>query len=83
MHMEGRVVEGEEGGTSYTPSKDFENFGHKNAIKHKNRGPPSQIFLQPQVPPQRNLKIIVHLCSPTAILNFQYDKPKTLKLGEI
>jgi hypothetical protein len=27
------------GGTSYTPSKDFEKCGQQNAIKHKNRGP--------------------------------------------
>jgi hypothetical protein len=31
-------------------SKYFEKFDHKNAIKHKNRGPPSHIFSQPQVP---------------------------------
>jgi hypothetical protein len=30
----------EVGGTSCTPSEDFEKFGHKNAIKHENRGPP-------------------------------------------
>ncbi len=27
------------GGTSCTPSKDFEKFGHKNAIKHEKRTP--------------------------------------------
>ena len=26
-------------GTKCTPSKDFEKFDHKNAIKHENRGP--------------------------------------------
>ncbi len=30
-----------------THSKDFEKFDHKNAIKHENRGPPSQIYSQP------------------------------------
>jgi len=28
------------GGTSCTPSKDFKNYGRKNAVKHENRGPP-------------------------------------------
>jgi hypothetical protein len=28
---------GERRGTSTTPSKDFEKFGHKNATKHENR----------------------------------------------
>jgi hypothetical protein len=36
--------EGVEGGTSCTPSKDFEKFGHKNAIKHEKREPPSKEF---------------------------------------
>jgi hypothetical protein len=31
------TIGGKEGDTSYTPSKDFEKFGHKNAIKHENR----------------------------------------------
>jgi hypothetical protein len=35
---------GEEGGTSCTPSKDFQKLDHKNAIKHKNRGPPQRFF---------------------------------------
>jgi hypothetical protein len=26
-------------GTSRTPSNDFETFGHRNAVKHENRGP--------------------------------------------
>jgi hypothetical protein len=38
MHWAGG--EGGGGGTSCTPSKDFEKLGHKNAIKHENRGPP-------------------------------------------
>jgi len=33
-HREGR------GGTSYTPSNDFANVGHKNAIKHEIRETP-------------------------------------------
>jgi len=37
MHIGG----GRRGVTSFTSSKDFERFGHKNAIKHENRGPPS------------------------------------------
>jgi hypothetical protein len=45
-----------------TPSKDFEKFGHKNAIKHENRGPlHPQIFSQPHVPPKKNLTMTVHL----------------------
>jgi hypothetical protein len=32
--------DGRRGGPSSTPSKDFGKFGHKNAIKHENRGPP-------------------------------------------
>ncbi len=35
-----RCPKGEEGGTSCSPSKDFKKLDHKNAIKHKNRGPP-------------------------------------------
>jgi hypothetical protein len=29
---------------------------HKNAIKHENSGPPSLIFLQPQVPPSKEFE---------------------------
>jgi hypothetical protein len=29
--------------TSYTPSKDFEKFGYKNAIKHNKKGHPSPL----------------------------------------
>ena len=47
--------------TSCTPSKEFKKFGHKNAIKHENRGT-HNIFSQPQVPTKKNLKTTVHLC---------------------
>jgi hypothetical protein len=50
-----------EGGRRGAPSKDFEKLSHTNAIKHEKRGPPSQIFSQPYVPPQKNLKMTVHL----------------------
>ena len=36
-----------------TPSKDLKKLDHNNPIKRENRGP--------QVPPQKNLKMIVHL----------------------
>jgi len=49
------------GGRRGAPSKDFEKLSHTNAIKHEKRGPPSQIFSQPYVPPQKNLKMTVHL----------------------
>jgi hypothetical protein len=41
-----------------TPSKDFEKFGYKNAIKHENRGPlpPPQIFSQPLIPPSKGFE---------------------------
>ncbi len=33
--------EGGGGGSPHVPpSKDFKKFGHKNTIKHENRGPP-------------------------------------------
>jgi hypothetical protein len=45
------------GGTPLcTPKKDFEKFGYKNEIEHKNLSP--WIFKQPQVSPQKNLKMI-------------------------
>ena len=47
MHTRG--VEGETG-TSCNPSKDFEKFGLKNAIKHENRGPPPIFFHNPMSP---------------------------------
>jgi hypothetical protein len=43
---------GRGGVTSCTPSKGFEKFGLKNAIKHENRGPPL-IFSQPTYPLKR------------------------------
>jgi hypothetical protein len=43
---------GEVGGTTCTPSEDFEKFGHKNAIKHKNSGPP-RFFQNPMYPLKR------------------------------
>jgi hypothetical protein len=46
---------GLKGGTSCTPSKDFEKLDHKNGIKHKKRTP-SQIFSQPQVPPSKEFE---------------------------
>jgi hypothetical protein len=45
-----------------TPSKDFEKLDHKNAIKHKNRGPPHRFSHYPKYPPKRKLKMTVHLC---------------------
>jgi hypothetical protein len=51
---------GEKGGTSCTQSKDCEKFGHKNAIKMK-IDDPTRFFSQPQVHPQKNLKVTVHL----------------------
>jgi hypothetical protein len=51
------------GGTSCTPSKDFEKFGHKIATKHENRGPP-RFSHKPQYPPQKNLKTTVRLWNP-------------------
>jgi hypothetical protein len=44
---------GEEGGSSCTPSKDFEKLYHKNAIKHENRGPPHIIYHNPNHPLKR------------------------------
>jgi hypothetical protein len=38
------------GGESSTPSKDFKKFGHKNAIKHKNRGLPLYFLTTPCTP---------------------------------
>jgi hypothetical protein len=45
-----------------TPLKDFEKLDHKNAIKHKNRGPPPRFSYNPKYPPQRKLKMTVQLC---------------------
>jgi hypothetical protein len=44
---------GKEGGTSCTPSKYFEKFCHKNAIKHENRGPPLDSLTTPSTPLKR------------------------------
>jgi hypothetical protein len=63
-HMEGGRG-GLEGCTSCTPSIDFEKLYHKNAIKHENRGPPSQIFSQP---PQKKLKMTEGSQSMIALL---------------
>ena len=53
-----------EGGTSCTPSKDFDKLDSKNAIKHENIRPPAppRFSHKPQYPPQKNLKMTVHLC---------------------
>ncbi len=42
-----------EGGTSCTPSKDFEKLLHRNTIKHENRGPPPRFFHNPMYPLKR------------------------------
>ncbi len=54
----------EGGGTSCTPSKDFEKFGHKNAKNTKiDPHPPfPPDFLTTPRTPQNNLKKTVHLC---------------------
>jgi hypothetical protein len=43
---------GEEGATSCTPSKDFEQLDHKNAISHKNREPTPRFSHNPKYPRQ-------------------------------
>jgi hypothetical protein len=53
---------GEEGGTSCSPSKDFEKLDQKNAVKLKNRGPIPRFSHNPKDPPQKNLKMTAHLC---------------------
>ena len=50
-----------EGGASCTPLKDVEKYGHKNTIKHENRGPLLDFITTPQYPPQKNLNMTVHL----------------------
>ena len=52
---------GGEGGTHVPPSKDFEKLYHKNAIKNKSRGPPSRFSHNLNYPPQKILKMTVHL----------------------
>ncbi len=54
-YTRGRGGGEEEGGTSCTPSKDFEKFDHKITIKQKNRGPPPRFSHNPKYPPQKNL----------------------------
>jgi hypothetical protein len=64
MHTGGGAERGNEGGIRaprVPPSKDFKKLNHKNAIKHKNRGPPPKYFHNPEYPPQKKLKITVHL----------------------
>jgi hypothetical protein len=56
-----QVGRGVGGGHLMYPSKDFEKFGHKNAIKHENKGPP-RFSRNRKNPPQKNLKMTVHLC---------------------
>ncbi len=58
MHTGGK---GERGaGTSRTPWKDFEQFGHKSEMKHENKGPP-KFSNNLKHPPQMNLKMTVHV----------------------
>jgi hypothetical protein len=53
MHTGGREGERERGGgTSCTPTKDFKNLDHKNAIKHENMRPPG-FFHHPVYPLKR------------------------------
>ncbi len=48
-------------GTSGTPSKDLEKMDHKNAINYRNKGPPPRFSHNPKYPPQKDLKMTVHL----------------------
>jgi hypothetical protein len=50
MHTGGR---GERGYTSCSSSKDFEKLDHKNAIKHKNRGPSPRFSHITKYPPSK------------------------------
>jgi hypothetical protein len=72
MHKGG---EGEEGGTSCTPSKDFEKFYYKNAIKHENRGPPPRFSHNSMYP----LKEYENDCAsmPTGLLYPSMHKLRT------
>jgi hypothetical protein len=47
------------GGNLIYPLKRLQKIGHKNAIKHRNRGAP-YILSQPQEPPHNNLKTTVY-----------------------
>jgi len=52
------------GGHLLYPLKGFVKFGHQNA------GPPySRFFQQPPIPPQKNLKMTVHLWKTKTLLN--------------
>jgi len=48
------------------PIKRLWKFGHKNAIKHKKDSP--RFSHNPQLPPQKNLKMTVHLCFKSSFL---------------
>jgi hypothetical protein len=43
------------------PFKRLKTLDHKNAIKNENRGPPLRFSQNPKYPPQKNLKMTVHL----------------------
>ncbi len=64
------------GGTSCIPSKDFKTFGIKNAIKHKKRFP-LDFITAPQYPPQKNLKMTVHLWAHPCVRNASSNYPDT------
>jgi len=42
------------------PLKRLEKFEHKNAIQHKNRGPPFRFSHNPKYLPQNNLKTTIY-----------------------
>ncbi len=44
------------GGTSCTPSKEFEKLDHKNAIKHEDIGPPHIFSHNPNYPSQKQFE---------------------------
>jgi hypothetical protein len=56
MHA-GVCGEGRRRGHLHTPSKDFKELDHKNAIKNKNRGTPPRFSHNPKYPLQKNLKM--------------------------
>jgi hypothetical protein len=55
-----RGGEGEEGASHGSHQKTSNNWGHKNAIKHKNRRPPLD-FLTASCTPSKEFKMTVHL----------------------
>jgi hypothetical protein len=67
--------DGGEGGTSCTPSKDFEKLDHKNAIKYENIRPPAppRFSHKTQYPPQKNLKMTA------SMLTFIFETKNTRK----